>query len=82
MASDPANPTALTPPPPDPAALRVMGVETEYGISAVGGPVEDELHPMQLSNHVVKAYGSGHPAGVGLRDRDAAARHPWLRDQP
>src|SRR5207244_6178719 len=28
-------------------------------------PVEDELHPMQLSNHVVKAYGaaSGQPAG-------------------
>ena len=37
-----------------------MGIETEYGISsssARGG--EDDLHPMQLSNHVVKAYGSG-----------------------
>ncbi len=38
-----------------------MGLETEYGISASGGPAqrtaEDELHPMQLSNHVVRAYG-------------------------
>ena len=45
---------------------RVMGIETEYGISALGGPRDDDLHPMQLSNHVVKAYGSlapGQPAG-------------------
>src|SRR5215213_6956054 len=57
---------------------RIMGIETEYGISALapgssappGGFgsafVEDELHPMQLSNHVVKAYGAsapGQPAG-------------------
>jgi len=44
---------------------RVLGIETEYGISAVGGPAED-LHPMQLSNHVVKAYAAlapGQPAG-------------------
>ena len=45
----------------------VMGIETEYGISALPGPrSEDDLHPMQLSNHVVKAYGSGaagQPAG-------------------
>ena len=34
---------------------RVMGIETEYGISVVG-QADDELHPMQLSNHVVKAY--------------------------
>ena len=56
-----------------------MGIETEYGISALGprlaaasgrsghGMVEDDLHPMQLSNHVVKAYGGasggGQPAG-------------------
>ena len=48
------------------APPRVMGIETEYGISALGGPVEDDLHPMQLSNHVVKAYGwstPGQPAG-------------------
>ena len=49
---------------------RVMGIETEYGISALapaspavpGGFsnafVEEDLHPMQLSNHVVKAYGA------------------------
>src|SRR5215210_2414288 len=56
---------------------RVMGIETEYGISALSpGPsaipgafssafVEEDLHPMQLSNHVVKAYGAsaaGQPA--------------------
>ena len=56
---------------------RVLGIETEYGISAMqpgfsasqGGfhpiRVEDDLHPMQLSNHVVKAYGAsaaGQPA--------------------
>ncbi len=55
-----------------------MGIETEYGISALapGTPavpggfsnafIEEELHPMQLSNHVVKAYGAsaaGQPAG-------------------
>ncbi|MCW2810301.1 MAG: Pup deamidase, partial [Friedmanniella sp.] len=44
---------------------RVMGVETEYGISLLGAPTgrfgsaaEEDLHPMQLSNHVVKAYGA------------------------
>ena len=57
---------------------RVMGIETEYGISALAPGshavpsgfgnafVEDDLHPMQLSNHVVKAYGAsapGQPAG-------------------
>ena len=44
----------------------MLGIETEYGISALGGPADEELHPMQLSNHVVKAYGSsapGQPAG-------------------
>ncbi len=43
-----------------------MGIETEYGISAIGAPADEELHPMQLSNHVVKAYGwttSGGAAG-------------------
>jgi Pup amidohydrolase len=44
---------------------RVLGIETEYGISALGEPAGEELHPMQLSNHVVKAYGavSGREAG-------------------
>ena len=37
-----------------------MGIETEYGISSSSARgAEDDLHPMQLSNHVVKAYGSG-----------------------
>ena len=62
-----------------------MGIETEYGISATGARTgEDDLHPMQLSNHVVKAYGSGGPGErrrrtpgrLGLRDRVAAAGHP------
>ena len=59
-------------------ASHVFGIETEYGISALApgspalvgahstGYVDDDLHPMQLSNHVVKAYGSsvaGQPAG-------------------
>ncbi len=46
--------------------VHVMGVETEYGISALNPPAEEDLHPMQLSNHVVKAYGAsaaGQPAG-------------------
>src|SRR6187402_401167 len=57
---------------------RIMGIEIEYGISALalssivvlGGFsnafVEEDLHPMQLSNYVVKAYGAsapGQPAG-------------------
>ena len=76
-----ADEDGSVPPPPDPAArrhARVMGIETEYGISALaaGSPaiaggfgaayIEDDLHPMQLSNHVVKAYGNssaGQPAG-------------------
>ncbi len=50
---------------------RVLGIETEYGISALQPAgshqlrIEDDLHPMQLSNHVVKAYGAsaaGQPA--------------------
>ncbi|HET9872140.1 MAG TPA: depupylase/deamidase Dop [Propionibacteriaceae bacterium] len=48
------------------AEATVMGIETEYGISALGAPDDVELHPMQLSNHVVKAYGTfapGRPAG-------------------
>src|SRR6478735_7917733 len=50
--------------------LRVLGIETEYGISALGGHGEDDLHPMQLSNHVVKAYGAlveGGASGAGGR---------------
>ena len=66
-------------------STRVMGIETEYGISALApGPsappggfgnafMEDDLHPMQLSNHVVKAYGGriaivGDPKDHSTRD--------------
>jgi proteasome accessory factor PafA2 len=47
-----AGPTLSLPP-----AVRVMGIETEYGISALGQSAGEDLHPMQLSNHVVKGYG-------------------------
>ncbi len=55
-----------------------MGIETEYGISALpstasgragrtaAAQADEDLHPMQLSNHVVKAYAStvaAQPAG-------------------
>jgi proteasome accessory factor PafA2 len=46
-----------------PSPVRVMGIETEYGISALGSRGEDDLHPMQLSNHVVKAYGASAAGG-------------------
>ncbi|WP_344740959.1 depupylase/deamidase Dop [Microlunatus spumicola] len=56
---------------PEPVRRQVvMGIETEYGISAPAGRTgEDDLHPMQLSNHVVKAYGSG--AGTSADGRPA-----------
>ena len=56
-----AGPTSPWPP-----VLRVMGIETEYGISALGQAPGEDLHPMQLSNHVVKGYGwttTAQPAG-------------------
>ena len=56
-----AGPTSPWPP-----VLRVMGIETEYGISALGQTPGEDLHPMQLSNHVVKGYGwttTTQPAG-------------------
>ena len=56
-----AGPTSSWPP-----VLRVMGIETEYGISALGQAPGEDLHPMQLSNHVVKGYGwttTAQPAG-------------------
>ena len=52
-----------------------MGVETEYGISATPARAgEDDLHPMQLSNHVVKAYGSG---GTGTGSTASGRRAGW-----
>ena len=56
---------------------RVMGIETEYGIS-VAGPSEDALHPMQLSNHVVKGYAA--LAHGNSADWDYETESP-LRDQ-
>jgi proteasome accessory factor PafA2 len=80
--SSSAEPAPSPPPEGEVVAPRrrthVLGIETEYGISALApgspalagavsmGYVEDDLHPMQLSNHVVKAYGTataGQPAG-------------------
>ncbi len=43
---------------------RVFGIETEYGIS-VSPVIEDDLHPMQLSNHVVKGYAAAVGIGPG-----------------
>ena len=64
---------------------RVMGIETEYGISVPGDPA---ANPMLLSGHVVNAYASraGHARAakrqLGLRGRGAAARRPRVRDGP
>src|SRR3954454_21758497 len=62
-----------------------MGIETEYGISATSGRLgEDDLHPMQLSNHVVKAYGSAGP-GASADGRPAGWDYETespLRDIP
>ncbi len=63
-----------------PCPARVFGIETEYGISALGDRGEDDLHPMQLSNHVVKAYGSSADAGSsGPAEWDYETETP-LRD--
>lgn len=35
---------------------RVLGLETEYGISLIGVPPQHAPHPMHLSNHVVRTY--------------------------
>ena len=60
-----------------------MGIETEYGISATPQHRgDDDLHPMQLSNHVVKAYGAGgtgSPAGGKPAGWDYETESP-LRD--
>ena len=45
---------------------RVMGIETEYGISLPGAP---HANPMVLSGQVVTAYAAAH----GIR----AARGSW-----
>src|SRR5690349_4493723 len=45
---------------------RVMGIETEYGISVPGDP---KANPMHWSGQVVRAYASAH----GIR----AARASW-----
>ena len=63
---------------------RVMGVETEYGISVPGDPT---ANPMVLSGHVVNAYASGHGVRSGraswdYADEAPAARRAGLRDQP
>ena len=39
-----------------PSPLRVMGIETEYGISALGDRGEEDLHPMQLSRFLEEAW--------------------------
>ncbi|HEY6740995.1 MAG TPA: proteasome accessory factor PafA2 family protein, partial [Lapillicoccus sp.] len=46
---------------------RVMGIETEYGISVPGDPV---ANPMILSGHVVNAYASAHGVRSGRASWD------------
>ena len=55
---------------------RVMGVETEYGISVPGDPA---ANPMILSGHVVNAYASAHGVRSGRASWDYADEAP-LRD--
>jgi proteasome accessory factor PafA2 len=55
---------------------RVMGIETEYGISVPGDPA---ANPMILSGHVVNAYASGHGVRSGRASWDYADEAP-LRD--
>ena len=62
---------------------RVMGTETEFGISVPGQP---QANPMVASSRVVNAYAGVHAAGpsraLGLRGGVAAARRPRLRHVP
>jgi Pup amidohydrolase len=55
---------------------RVMGIETEYGISVPGDPA---ANPMILSGHVVNAYASAHGVRSGRASWDYADEAP-LRD--
>ena len=55
---------------------RVMGIETEYGISVPGDPA---ANPMLLSGHVVNAYASAHGVRSGRASWDYADEAP-LRD--
>ncbi|HEX2705622.1 MAG TPA: depupylase/deamidase Dop [Candidatus Lustribacter sp.] len=57
-------------------ARRVMGVETEYGISVPGDP---GANPMILSGHVVTAYGGSGGARASRASWDYADEAP-LRD--
>ena len=66
------------------SARRVMGIETEYGVSAPGDPA---ANAMLMSSQVVNAYAAplgarARPGPLGLRGRGAAARRPRLRAQP
>ncbi|MEP6798447.1 MAG: proteasome accessory factor PafA2 family protein, partial [Lapillicoccus sp.] len=55
---------------------RVMGIETEYGISVPGDPT---ANPMVLSGQVVNAYASSHGVRSGRASWDYADEAP-LRD--
>ena len=55
---------------------RVMGIETEYGISAPGDP---SANPMFLSGHVVSAYARAHGLIPGQGGWDYSTEAP-LRD--
>ena len=62
---------------------RVMGIETEYGISVQDSPA---ANAMVTSSQVVNAYRGrgrpGAPSALGLRGGEPAARRPGLRPGP
>ena len=62
---------------------RVMGIETEYGISVPGHP---NANAMLTSSQIVNAYAGadapGPPGPLGLRGGEPAARRPRLRPGP
>ena len=55
---------------------RVMGIETEYGISVPGDPT---ANPMLLSGQVVNAYATGRGIRAARASWDYADEQP-LRD--
>ncbi len=64
--------------PENDVGLRIYGIETEYGISVTPSFGDGDLHPMQLSNHVVKGYAD--LAGQGESHWDYRTESP-LADQ-
>ena len=60
-------------------ARRVMGIETEYGVSAAGDPV---ANPMLLSGQVVNAYAAPLGAKAGRARPVTTAPAPRVATRP